>query len=305
MKTVYLHIGTHKTGSTSIQRFLARADDALTDQGFLYPTTGRPDTDWTDQYGQHELYWSLVEKRGIESDQVWHELRREINAFPGHSVVLSAEGFEGIGTRNIRRILEYLQPHAVRVIVYLRPPVQRLRSEYSQLVKTGVCSAPFNRFVAKQAQRCNYLELVQKWGNFGSIESIDIRLFDKVREGPGLMSSFADTVGLDFGQLQSFLKSPINTSPPDDLVKMIRWVNKIKDLGPNNECWQTLTGRARGNVLDQRWPGRWIARLSRPFLQDGLISERAVQLLRNELEEPHRRFLERYVSPEDRTYLEL
>ncbi len=58
MKTVYLHIGTHRTGSTSIQRFMANAEEALAEQGIIYPKTGRPDTDWTNQYGHHELAWS-------------------------------------------------------------------------------------------------------------------------------------------------------------------------------------------------------------------------------------------------------
>lgn len=305
MKRVFLHIGTHKTGSTSIQRFLARADDVLEDQGILYPKTGRPDTNWSNQYGQHELYWSLVGKHGIEGDQVWHELRREIDAFSGKTVVLSVEGFEYIGTRDIQRTLKYLQPHSVRVIVYLRPPLHLLKSAYTQRVKMGTYSGPFNRFVEEQTPRCNYLELVHRWRQFDDVESIDIRLFDKVKRDPGLEASFADAAGVDFEQVQSFVRSPTNTSPPDDLVRIARWINKISSIGTDIEYCRTLASRARSNVLGERWPGRWVAKFVRPFLRDTFVTERSANILRDELGEAHRRFLERYVSPEDRTYLEL
>ena len=74
MKTVYLHIGTHRTGSTSIQRFLANVEEALAKRGVIYPKTGRPDTDWSNRYGHHLLHWSLVGKHGVSSDlRFWFE----------------------------------------------------------------------------------------------------------------------------------------------------------------------------------------------------------------------------------------
>ena len=156
MKAVYLHIGTHKTGSTSIQRFPARADDALAQQGILYPEAGRPDTDWSDQYGQHELYWSIVGKRGIDDEQVWNELRREIDEYGGRRVVVSAEGFEGCAPEDIRRVVSHLAPHPIHVVVYLWPPAHFLRSAYKQRVKMGTYSDSFVRFVKEMIPRCNY-----------------------------------------------------------------------------------------------------------------------------------------------------
>lgn len=120
MKTVYLHIGTHKTESVSMHRFLARSDDMLADQGSLYRKTGRPNTDWSDRYGQPELYWSIVGKRGIENGQVWDKLRREINEGSGQCVVVSAEGSEGCTSEDIRRIVSHLNPHLLCIVVHLR-----------------------------------------------------------------------------------------------------------------------------------------------------------------------------------------
>ena len=40
-KTIYIHIGTHKTGTTSIQRFLTQNNTILAQKGVFYPIAGR------------------------------------------------------------------------------------------------------------------------------------------------------------------------------------------------------------------------------------------------------------------------
>ena len=52
MKTAYIHIGTHKTGSTSIQDFLFKNRTKLRDRGFLYPLSGISPKNL---FGQHHL----------------------------------------------------------------------------------------------------------------------------------------------------------------------------------------------------------------------------------------------------------
>lgn len=305
MKPVYLHIGTHKTGSTSIQRFLARADGVLADQGILYPETGRPATNWSTQYGQHELYWSIVGKRGIENEQVWVNLCREMEESPCRRVVISAEGFEECTSDEIRRIVAHLEPHPIRIVVYLRPPLQFLRSAYAQRVKKGKNSGPFVRFVREMISRCNYLDLVSRWEQFDAITSVDVRLFDKVKSTPGLEASFADAVGIDFEEVQAFVGSPANASPPDDLIQVARWINTLEAAGGGGKMWKILWNRARSNLFDCQWPGTWIAGVARPFVRESLVTDRAVDVLREELRETHERFLRKYVCPEDRKYLSL
>jgi len=38
---LYIHIGLHKTGTTSIQNFLTLNENILSKKGYLYPATGR------------------------------------------------------------------------------------------------------------------------------------------------------------------------------------------------------------------------------------------------------------------------
>lgn len=305
MKTIFLHIGTHKTGSTSIQRFLARADEELARQGILYPKTGRPDTDWSNKYGHHDLAWSVSGNRSIDGEQVWGDLRREIGEARGRRVVVSTEEFEGCTSEEIRRIVAHLDSLSIRVIVYLRSPMHYLRSQYKQVVKDGTYSDSFVQFVKELVPRCNYLALISRWEQFDEIESVDVRLFGKAKNNPGLEPSFAEAVGIDFEEVRSFAGSPVNTSPPDHLVRLVRWINAAAVLGEKSETWQALMRRARGNTLSQRWPGKWLAKATRPFLRGSLVTDRAVEMLREELQDAHECFLREYVDPEDRTYLSL
>ena len=306
MKTVYLHIGTHRTGSTSIQRFLARAEDALAERGVIYPKTGRPDTEWSNRYGHHVLHWSLVGKHGVTSDRVWKDLEDEISCRKGGRVVLSAEGFEGEGSDeepHIRRTVEHLAPYPIQVIVYLRPPLQFLTSVYKKRVEMGTWSGSFTSLIDGMSARCNYGALVSRWEHFDRVQSVDIRLFEKVKESPGLEADFAEAIGVSPGELKQFFGTPVNASPPAERIQVVRWINRIGDVGPEGETWQTLTNRARQNVLGRRWPGRWLVRLSRPFLRDTIVTERGADLLRDRLEDVHRHFLEDYIPFEDRKYL--
>ena len=305
MKQVFLHIGTHKTGSTSIQQFLARADRALAEQGVLYPESGRPNTDWSNQYGQHKLYWSLVGKRGVENDQVWHDLRQEIERHSNSKVLLSAEGFENLVTQNIQRVLEYLAPYPVYVIVYLRRPIRFLVSAYKQRVKMGTYVNSFSCFVEEMTPRCDYLDLVSRWEQFDSVKSVDIKLFDKVKEDPGLEASLAHAVSIDFETVRSFVGPPVNTSPPVDLIRLVRWINVVGTLLGKNKVGRMLANRARNNILSQRQPGKYLARTVRPFLKNTLANEEVAGKLREALGEKHQRFLKTYISPDDWTYLQL
>lgn len=52
--TIYIHIGMHKTGTTSIQKFL-HTNFSGQNKEFYYPNTG------IYEYGHHNIPWSLKE----------------------------------------------------------------------------------------------------------------------------------------------------------------------------------------------------------------------------------------------------
>ena len=88
-KTVFLHIGTHKTGTTSIQNFLVQNAEALQQERILIPSAGR----YLD--GHHHIAWELRNDARLEGRTGYvQQLIDELQATSLETAVVSSEDFE-------------------------------------------------------------------------------------------------------------------------------------------------------------------------------------------------------------------
>src|SRR5215831_15350027 len=91
MRTCHVHIGTHKTGTTSLQLAMSENAPALLRHGYLYAATGRPAEVPT---GHHNLAWEITaDRRFRPAYGTLEDLIREVRHHSG-DVILSSEGFE-------------------------------------------------------------------------------------------------------------------------------------------------------------------------------------------------------------------
>ena len=137
-KVVVLHIGTHKTGTKSLQSMLAENGTWFAEQGLYYPATGR-----LHDGGHHNLAWELSNDPRFEPangsfDDLVHELRHD----EPPSVLLSSEDFESLYRRaeplaGFRSALEELG-YEVEVVVLLRDPADYVSSLYDELRRHGL-----------------------------------------------------------------------------------------------------------------------------------------------------------------------
>jgi hypothetical protein len=143
-KRIFLHCGLHKTGTTSLQRFLHSNRSLLTDSGYAYPKSG------LFSYAHHNLAWELVDdERFSASRGNIAELLREISCTHQH-VILSSEDFEGCiaGTAAFHNFTNDLKRLNLRpiVIVYLRSQDCYASSLYFQLLQHGY-NCDFSEFI--------------------------------------------------------------------------------------------------------------------------------------------------------------
>lgn len=140
-----LHIGTHKTATTSLQTALSNASAQLLAEGTLYPESGRVGA------GHHNIAWGLVGDDRFEPDRGFlNELADEVQAFRPARVFLSSEDFEYLGHRSdrlrvLRRWMRRLG-YKPLVVVSLRDVAGYLESLYEELVKHGLAE-DFEPFV--------------------------------------------------------------------------------------------------------------------------------------------------------------
>jgi hypothetical protein len=135
----YLHIGTHKTGTTSIQAFLAANQDRLAQLGVLIPAAGRPSREFA---GHHNVAWEL--RRDGRHDAALgglNDVVRELRRSDAHTACLSSEDFELLYNvpEAIPRLREAIEDagFTARVVVALRPQAGYCERVYAEIRKHG------------------------------------------------------------------------------------------------------------------------------------------------------------------------
>ncbi len=269
MQKLYLHIGTHKTGSTSIQRLLWENRDKLAAQGILYPDLRMGG------FGHHDLALATGQgprsPRNAERIHYWIEqvaalARGEMPGEAGsgtgsrsvHTVVLSSEEFESVQEiGEIRRLADYFD---VSVVVYLRKQDHYLESAYNQNVRMYEQRFPgsiyqfafsFNPFA-----RFNYRSLLERWADCFGPERLVVRPYGTSAVGADVRMDFlrivgADTAGLYFPGRES---ERDNVSLQAEAMPYLARINEVSLPAPvHRQVMQTLQvvvpGSSNGRLL--------------------------------------------------------
>ena len=102
-KELILHIGSHKTGTSSIQSVCDYHRESLLEQGILYPATGQ----WTDKSHHHwaRAIWHQ-DRYEITIEQLLIQLaqERELSNNKPDTVIISSELLEEIPLQSIRNL---------------------------------------------------------------------------------------------------------------------------------------------------------------------------------------------------------
>lgn len=206
---IILHVGTEKTGSTSIQRVLHGSRNELLEHGVLYPST--------ENYNGHVQLTACA-----LDDQVSNPIKRllkvtepsEFNAFKERTlaalndevkvyspdtIVISDEHinvhlYEKAHLESFRRICEAFGDIQT-VIIYLRRQDEFSLSMFSQSVKSGRVSIslldnPLTIY-KEIPSRLNYLSILDNLSSVFGREKITPVIYDRVRtDSGGVVSDF-------------------------------------------------------------------------------------------------------------------
>lgn len=212
-----LHIGTEKTGTSSIQEFLYQNKKQLEDEGYHFlQSAGERNNRALPAYllnDEDSINDDFYHLKGIKSigeidsfrKKFSEKLNDELTTLNSkiHTVIISSEHFhsrvnklESIG--KLKKITqEYF--NQVKIICYLREQSQVCESWYSTALKNGHTST-FPEFVKtcnKNNIYFNYYENLRKWIEVYK-KDINIRVFDKNNFIEGnLIKDFIYTCGID------------------------------------------------------------------------------------------------------------
>lgn len=199
MRTLYLHIGTHRTATSSTQKFLYMNQKALLARGFLYPfNTARH----LPQFNQ--LFGDKIEVGAFAEDLDARAARRgrEAQAVGGiHSVVLSDE--DVCMRRDLSRLAGLRQNFDVKVVFALRRQDLWLESWYLQNIKwqwnRSLSHCTLDEFLARRAEFfwADYDRYVRHLEEVFGRENVLLYVFEKEQMPDGPVAAFCRMIGLD------------------------------------------------------------------------------------------------------------
>lgn len=234
MKKLFLHIGTHKTGSTAIQHTLFRNRAALRRQDFYYPCEGRYyfGREKSQSFLAHALLGRrpnyLDQRALIDRDSCVAEFKRDVSASNCRNIVVSSEHFsyakKAEDWRNVHDTMASLADN-ITVIVYLRRQDTMLESTWSQLVKTGLLVASFDDF-RKEYVSPNHFTFLQALSDVFGRSSIVVRPYELAQlHERDVVADFFSQIGVELlgenGQ-----PTVLNRTPSLRQLEAMRLINR-------------------------------------------------------------------------------
>jgi hypothetical protein len=259
-----LHIGSGKTGTSSIQSFMNRNRARLAELGYLYPLApGRKRHTRLGLFIQpdHALdsrpSWSREDFASPDAfrEEFQRQLLSEINESGLSRVVFSDEALYGSGDEALRRLKHFVDPIArsLRLVVYLRRQDDHMVSRYQQVVKVGETRTLAERaHVLDLAGTYDYYARLTAWKQRLDPTEFVVRRFERDRFVDGsLYQDFLDAVGIDVraDDLTPILRA--NESLDAESVEFLRILNifRLEDdaasiLPPYNRSMMPALERA-------------------------------------------------------------
>lgn len=234
-----LHIGTHKTGSTALQRFLSANPHSLSDLGIHYAAPPRAI--------KASLLVHLVninDQRRIRQFLISHiESARRKRA---HTLIVSAEGFYAMALVpalcrgqpcadlldrdhvSINRLHASIPGHVLdtKVVCYFRRPDHFAESWYNQQVKYGsLFAGDFAEFLSLTYPALRYNAYVGRWADVFGKKNCSVRVYENVSSS--IIADFAHGV-LNISDLSPFVtpRRAVNERMSRDLLEFKRSVNR-------------------------------------------------------------------------------
>jgi hypothetical protein len=216
MKQVFLHIGTHKTGTTSLQFFLHKNRKHLIKLGYLYPTQS--------QAHQNLAFTLMDDPRANYQKDTWEEVINEIESKNTNKIIISSEAFLESGKQEfIEQVAAKLEKYQTKIIIYLKRQDKKIESNYNQNLKTGVFIGSPEQYVEKTGMP-NYLRIINNWNQCFGKENIIVRPLEK-QQIPNIYTDFLKTVGID--SIEGFQRSEdLNIKPNLAQIIALSFINQ-------------------------------------------------------------------------------
>ena len=282
----FIHIGPHKTGTTSIQRFLSKNVDLLTERGVYFPLLKN-----NGSASNHNI---LMASRGLAPDGTirrngkgWSGIERVLKQGE-KNILLSHETFalKIVNPITLNSIIQFIHEYnyTIHVIAYVRSQPDWLNSWYVQQQK---------RFYARNT----FMEFVEKWVETGRADplrylnglmdnpniNLEVVSFDMAVKA-GLEVDFCRRLGVEPDNDWTF-PARINSNVGAKTIYVAQRVMEGSEiLSPNSKIHDKIKAALRTAMREHKWR-------QKPFMA---LSDDIARSIMERYEASNREFLSRY-----------
>lgn len=235
-RTIFIHAGMHKTGSTAVQKFLTGNRERLRALEVHFPVAG------TEVHGHNHtaLVGAVNRIDRAEAGGAFDRLRSELAeaGYPRH-VLISAEDFSPRYGRQLflDKLARFCTAlgYAPHVVVYVRPQAAAINSMFTQHVKNWRAVGSFHEFfeaglAAPLSQFPRLFAALRADPRF----RLTVRPYNRQVVTAGLVGDFLDLLGLppdDPGFMHS--PDPVNVAPGPKTVAAFQHIRRrLAERGP-------------------------------------------------------------------------
>ena len=192
---IYLHIGTHKTGSTLIQNALAAKSNDLIKENIKYLEKPK------------FFYAGLQNLKGIDKSFIKLVKKEVHEAFISSgcsNLAISNEALSGdynIGYENVNNIAQNLgnalKDYEVKIIIYIRRQDDFVESMYTQKIHIGE-SLTFDEYIKNiNKEYYNWYNIINSYAQYFGKDNIFVKIYHKkyYPKAESILYDFSHTIG--------------------------------------------------------------------------------------------------------------
>lgn len=225
-KTLYIHAGGGKTGTSALQNFLAKNKNTLESYGFKYYTKTIVDSDYTITSGNG---LSLVNAIKNNKNDVVLKclLKNYVDGFD--KGICSSEYFASLSETEWYKLLNLSKTLSIQVniVFYVRNVGPFLVSAYDQVIKRHAYSLSFDSFVSSDSWLSAYYFSLINFNKMRGVVSLNVLSYDKLKKN--LEESFLKSVGINQKNYTNFniTKKTVNRSLVKEERDLLLYINSV------------------------------------------------------------------------------
>lgn len=250
MKTLYLHIGTPKTATSSIQKFLAQNREVLESKGYVFPKSQHRYLNVNSRRNGHFLVQKVEKREGGRDHELEKQYLQEgydliVDEFQTYDhVILSDESIWYASSYSRKDLFADLKKQAdangyrVKIVVYLRRQDTFFLSRWNQGVKQNIgagsvlsCDEYISKTLKKDGKILNCAQKLDQIADIFGMENMVVRRFEPSSWIDGsIIHDFMQAIDLPITEEFTELEKDANFRLGKNETEIKRIVNTVPDL---------------------------------------------------------------------------